>query len=645
MVVNGLYLVIITVCVLMLAYRLYGAWIAAKVLTLNQYRKTPAYEFEDGQDYVPTNKWVVFGHHFAAIAGAGPLVGPVIAAQFGFMPGLLWLLFGSVFAGAVHDMVVLVASIRHKGKSLAEIAKDEVSHTAGIAALWVMLLLLIVTEAGMAVVVANSLHNSPWGFFTVSMTIPAAIIVGIYAKYVRPGQIKEATVLGVVLILAAVVGGPYVRDNPALAPLFTYDLQQVEIMLGVYGFLASVLPIWLLLAPRDYLSTYMKIGTIVLLAVGIIIVAPEIRMPAFSQFLWGGGPVLSGSVFPYIFITIACGAISGFHSIISTGTTPKMLENERQALPVGYGAMLTETFISVMALIAACSLHPSDYFAINSSADAFAKLGLQVQDLPALSQMVGEDLMHRPGGAVSLAVGMADIFAKIPGMDHLMGLWYHFCIMFEALFILTLIDAGCRVGRYLLQELLSKVYEPFGDRSWKPGIVLCSFVITCSWMYLILQGDIGVIWPLFGVSNQLLATTVLAIVTSYIIHSGRGRYAWVTMIPCFFMAVITIVADYQNVFNSYLPAGKTTMVVISALMFVLVAIVVVESVRSWFRLFKNTPPDYRSREEIEEETKKANEEEAAAVAAGIIPAQPVAVLSEKEKKLRAEEMAVKAVLD
>lgn len=298
MVVNGLYLVIITVCVLMLAYRLYGAWIAAKVLTLNQYRKTPAYEFEDGQDYVPTNKWVVFGHHFAAIAGAGPLVGPVIAAQFGFMPGLLWLLFGSVFAGAVHDMVVLVASIRHKGKSLAEIAKDEVSHTAGIAALWVMLLLLIVTEAGMAVVVANSLHNSPWGFFTVSMTIPAAIIVGIYAKYVRPGQIKEATVLGVVLILAAVVGGPYVRDNPALAPLFTYDLQQVEIMLGVYGFLASVLPIWLLLAPRDYLSTYMKIGTIVLLAVGIIIVAPEIRMPAFSQFLWGGGPVLSGSVFP-----------------------------------------------------------------------------------------------------------------------------------------------------------------------------------------------------------------------------------------------------------------------------------------------------------------------------------------------------------
>lgn len=645
MVVNGLYLVIITVCVLMLAYRLYGSWIAAKVLTLNQFRKTPAYQYEDGQDYVPTNKWVVFGHHFAAIAGAGPLVGPVIAAQFGFMPGLLWLLFGSVFAGAVHDMVILAASVRHKGKSLAEIARDEVSHTAGTAALWVMLLLLVITEAGMAVVVANSLHNSPWGLFTVGMTIPAAIVVGIYVKYIRPGQIKEATVLGVLLILAAVVAGPFVRDNPVLAPLFTYNLREVEIMLGVYGFLASVLPIWLLLAPRDYLSTYMKIGTILLLALGIIVVAPEIRMPAFSDFLWGGGPVLSGSVFPYVFITIACGAISGFHSIIATGTTPKMLENEREILPVGYGAMLTETFISVMALIAACSLHPSDYFAINSSADAFAKLGMNVQDLPALAQMVGEDLMHRPGGAVSLAVGMADIFSQIPGMDHLMGLWYHFCIMFEALFILTLIDAGCRVGRYLLQELLGQVYEPFGDRNWKPGIFFCSLVITCAWMYLVLQGNIGVIWPLFGVSNQLLATTGLAIVTSFLIRHGRGRYAWVTMIPCIFMAVITVYADYLNVFDNYLPSGKHALTAVSAVMFVLVAVVVIESVRSWFRLFRSTPPDYRSREEIEEETKKENEEHAAAIAAGIIPTDGPEALSERERRNREEEMAVKAVLD
>ena len=334
-------------------------------------------------------------------------------------------MFGSVFAGAVHDMVVLAASVRHDGKSLAEIAREEVSHTAGVAALWVMLLLLVITEAGMAVVVANSLHGSAWGTFTVGMTIPIAIFIGIYVKYLRPGKVQEATVIGVIMILAAVFLGPLVRDSAALAPFFTFNLTQIEIMLGIYGFLASVLPVWLLLAPRDYLSTYMKIGTIALLALGIIIVAPDIRMPAFSPFLWGGGPVLTGSVIPYVFITIACGAISGFHSIISTGTTPKMIENERQILPIGYGAMLTETFISVMALIAATSLHPSDYFAINSSAQAFAALGIQVQDLPALSQMVGEELMHRPGGAVSLAVGMADIFSKIPFMDHLMGFWYH----------------------------------------------------------------------------------------------------------------------------------------------------------------------------------------------------------------------------
>ena len=607
MVMNGLYLVIVTICFLMIAYRLYGSWIAAKVLTLNQFRKTPSYELEDGHDYVPTDKWVVFGHHFAAIAGAGPLVGPVIAAQFGFMPGFLWLLFGSVFAGAVHDMVVLAASVRHKGKSLAEIAKEEVSHTAGAAALWVMLLLLIITEAGMAVVVANSLHSSPWGTFTVGMTIPIAIFIGLYLKYLRPGKIQEATIIGVVLIFAAVFFGPAVRDSATLAPYFTFNLRQIEIMLGIYGFFASVLPIWLLLAPRDYLSTYMKIGTIALLALGIVIIAPEIRMPAFSAYLWGGGPVLSGSVFPYVFITIACGAISGFHSVIATGTTPKMIENERQILPIGYGAMLTETFIGVMALIAATSLHPEDYFAINSSAATFASLGLQVHDLPALSHMVGEELMYRPGGAVSLAVGMADIFSRIPLMDSLMGFWYHFCIMFEALFILTLIDAGSRVGRYLLQELLGTVYEPFARRDWWPGIIICSLLITLSWTYLVLQGNIGVIWPLFGVSNQLLATTVLAICTSYIMRHGRARYAWVTFIPCVFMAVITVTADYENVFISYLPKGQILLASISALMFALVMVVLVESVRSWIRLAKEIKPDYRTREEIEEETKEEME--------------------------------------
>ena len=601
---NGVYLVIITACVLILAYRFYGAFIAAKVLTLNQFKTTPAVKLDDGHDYVPTNKWVVFGHHFAAIAGAGPLVGPVIAAQFGYLPGTLWILIGSVMAGAVHDMVILFASIRHNGKSIAEIAKAEISKLAGTSALWATLFLLIITEAGMAVVVANSLFNSPWGTFTVGMTIPIAIFIGLYLRYLRPGRIREATIIGVTLILLAVGFGPMVRDSAVLAPYFTFSIVQLEIGIAVYGFLASVLPVWLLLAPRDYLSTYMKIGTIAALAIGIIIVAPEIRMPATSQFLWGGGPVIKGSVIPFVFITIACGALSGFHSLISTGTTPKMLTNERQILPIGYGAMLTESFISMMALIAATSLHPADYFAINSTQEAFQALGLQVQDLPALSAMVGENLMHRPGGAVSLAVGMADVFSKIPFMDQFMGFWYHFCIMFEALFILTLIDAGSRVGRYLLQELLGKVYEPFGDTEWWPGIIFCSAFISVCWGYLVLQGNISEIWPLFGVSNQLLGTITLAIGTAVIYRMGRGRYAWVTMIPCLFMAVITCYADYLNIFDSYIPSGKWLLVLISVIMFVQVAIVMVESIRSWIRYAKTVPQDYRTQAELEAETQR-----------------------------------------
>ena len=601
---NGVYLVIITACVLILAYRFYGAFIAAKVLTLNQFKTTPAVKLDDGHDYVPTNKWVVFGHHFAAIAGAGPLVGPVIAAQFGYLPGTLWILIGSVMAGAVHDMVILFASIRHNGKSIAEIAKAEISKLAGTSALWATLFLLIITEAGMAVVVANSLFNSPWVTFTVGMTIPIAIFIGLYLRYLRPGRIREATIIGVTLILLAVGFGPMVRDSAVLAPYFTFSIVQLEIGIAVYGFLASVLPVWLLLAPRDYLSTYMKIGTIAALAIGIIIVAPEIRMPATSQFLWGGGPVIKGSVIPFVFITIACGALSGFHSLISTGTTPKMLTNERQILPIGYGAMLTESFISMMALIAATSLHPADYFAINSTQEAFQALGLQVQDLPALSAMVGENLMHRLGGAVSLAVGMADVFSKIPFMDQFMGFWYHFCIMFEALFILTLIDAGSRVGRYLLQELLGKVYEPFGDTEWWPGIIFCSAFISVCWGYLVLQGNISEIWPLFGVSNQLLGTITLAIGTAVIYRMGRGRYAWVTMIPCLFMAVITCYADYLNIFDSYIPSGKWLLVLISVIMFVLVAIVMVESIRSWIRYAKTVPQDYRTQAELEAETQR-----------------------------------------
>lgn len=597
---NGLYLVIASALILVIAYRLYGSFVAAKVLTVNQYRTTPAVAINDGVDYVPTNKWVTFGQHFAAIAGAGPLVGPVIAAQFGYLPGVLWILIGSVLAGAVHDFVLLFASVRYNGKSIADIAKSEISSVAGMGTLLATLFLLIITMAGMAAVVANSLENSPWGFFTVSATIPIAVFIGIYLRWIRPGKIREATVIGVALIMAAVVYGPDIAHS-SLAPYFTWDRKTIQIMLAVYSFFAAALPVWLLLAPRGYLSTYMKVGTIGALALGIILVMPVLQMPAFSDYVNGGGPVLSGSAVPFVFITIACGALSGFHATVSTGTTPKMITNEKEMLPIGYGAMLTEAFIAMMALIAATSLHPNDYFAINSTTETFSALGLQVQELPMLSQMVGEDLMHRPGGAVSLAVGMAHIFSKIPNMSHLMSYWYHFCIMFEALFILTLIDTGTRVSRYMVQELLGMAWPKMKDAHWLPGVYIASFLVCFTWGYLVLQGNIGTIWPLFGVSNQLLATMGLAIGTTVIMHLGHKRYAWVTMIPCFFIAIITVMADYQNVFGNYIPEGQWMLVGVSVVMFILVAVVMVEAVRSWIRLAKQ-PQDFRTEADIEEET-------------------------------------------
>ena len=597
---NGLYLVIASALILVIAYRLYGSFVAAKVLTVNQYRTTPAVAINDGVDYVPTNKWVTFGQHFAAIAGAGPLVGPVIAAQFGYLPGVLWILIGSVLAGAVHDFVLLFASVRYNGKSIADIAKSEISSVAGMGTLLATLFLLIITMAGMAAVVANSLENSPWGFFTVSATIPIAVFIGIYLRWIRPGKIREATVIGVALIMAAVVYGPDIAHS-SLAPYFTWDRKSIQIMLAVYSFFAAALPVWLLLAPRGYLSTYMKVGTIGALALGIILVMPVLQMPAFSDYVNGGDPVLSGSAVPFVFITIACGALSGFHATVSTGTTPKMITNEKEMLPIGYGAMLTEAFIAMMALIAATSLHPNDYFAINSTTETFSALGLQVQELPMLSQMVGEDLMHRPGGAVSLAVGMAHIFSKIPNMSHLMSYWYHFCIMFEALFILTLIDTGTRVSRYMVQELLGMAWPKMKDAHWLPGVYIASFLVCFTWGYLVLQGNIGTIWPLFGVSNQLLATMGLAIGTTVIMHLGHKRYAWVTMIPCFFIAIITVMADYQNVFGNYIPEGQWMLVGVSVVMFILVAVVMVEAVRSWIRLAKQ-PQDFRTEADIEEET-------------------------------------------
>ena len=605
---NGLYLVIISALIFVLAYRFYGAFIAAKVLTVNQYRVTPAFRFEDGHDYVPTNKYVVFGHHFAAIAGAGPLVGPVIAAQFGWLPGALWILIGGVLAGAVHDMVILFASMRYDGKSIAEIAKAQIGGKIGLATSFAVLFLNILAMAGMAVVIVNALHDSAWGTFTIAMTIPIAIFVGLYLQFFRPGKIQEATVIGVVLVLVAVIVGPYVAESPAIAPYFTINAQGIGIALIIYGFIAAALPVWLLLAPRDYLSTYMKIGTIGALALGIIVVMPHIEMPATTQFISGGGPVITGPVLPYIFITIACGAISGFHCMISTGTTPKMLMNERSILPVGYGAMLTESFVAMMALIAACALQPADYFAINSTAAHFQALNMQVVDLPMLNEMVGEDVAHRPGGAVSLAVGMAHIFSRIPGLDHLMNYWYHFCIMFEALFIMTIIDAGTRVGRYMLQELIGRVWPKFGDPHWIPGGIMASAMISGAWGYIVLQGSLSTIWPIFGVSNQLLAIITLAISSVVICSMGKARYIWVTALPWAFLTVVIFWADFLNMFEIYLPKGEWLMFTVSAIMAILVVIISVASIRKCLELVKTVPPSYDTTKSVEAEELKHLEE-------------------------------------
>ncbi|RKO66547.1 carbon starvation CstA family protein [Desulfofundulus salinus] len=580
---HALTLVIIAALVFVLAYRFYGAFMAAKVLALDTNRPTPAQTHNDGRDYVPTNRWVLFGHHFAAIAGAGPLIGPVLAAQFGYLPGFLWILIGAVVAGAVHDMVILFASIRHDGQSLAEIARREVGNFSYWLASVAILFLLIIVLAGASVSVVNALFQSPWGTFTVGVTIPIALFIGIYLKWLRPGRIAEATVIGVTLIILGVVLGPVVQHS-ALAPYLTFTKKQLSVMIAAYGFLAAVLPVWLLLVPRDYLSTYMKIGTMLLLAAGVIIVNPVLQMPPVTQFVAGGGPVIPGKVWPFMFITIACGALSGFHALVSSGTTPKMVRSEADILPIGYGAMLTEGFVALMALIAATVLPAADYFAINSPPEVFAKLGMQVQDLPVLSQLVSENLAGRPGGAVSLAVGMADIFSKIGGLRHLMGYWYHFAIMFEALFILTLIDAGTRVGRYLMQEIGGAVYKPLKDHNWWPGIILTSGIFTLAWGYLLYGGSISTIWPLFGVNNQLLGSMALAIGTTMLIRMGKARYAWTTFIPMVFLTVTTITAGYQNIVINYLPKHNYLLAAISAIMLIMVILIIADSVRTWVKL-------------------------------------------------------------
>jgi carbon starvation protein len=556
---NAMPFVVGTIVLFALAYRFYFSFVAAKVAVRNDLSQTPAYRLYDGQNYYPMNKWVLFGHHFAAIAGAGPLVGPVLAAQFGFMPGFLWMLIGAVMAGSVHDFVILTASVQHDGKSLAEIAKMEINKVSGITTTFAIILIIIVALAGLGVVVVNALAESSWGTFTIASTIPIALAMGIWMFRIRKGKTLEATIFGVIMLILVVVIGKYIPASH-FASWFTFDRKTLTILVAIYGFVASVLPVWLLLSPRDYLSSIMKISVIGLLAIGLIIVAPEIKMPAFTAFSKGGGPIIPGKLFPYLFITIACGAISGFHSLVSSGTTPKMIMKEADIKPIAVGAMLTEGAISVMALIAATSLLPLDYFQINVPVEKLQAIlpklhamGFTESNLGQLSASVGEKIAGRTGGAVSLGVGMAYIFSSIPGMKHLMSYWYHFAIMFEALFILTTIDAGTRIGRFLLQEAFGKVYKPFQKTNWLPGNLITSALIVLAWGYFIYTGTVSTIWPMFGTANQLLATIALAIGTSFIINRGRAKYAWVTIIPMIFLGVTTLCAGYLNIKNIYVP--------------------------------------------------------------------------------------------
>jgi carbon starvation protein len=593
--VPALYLVIVSALVALIAYRTYGAFLAARVLTLDDLRRTPAHTRGDGRDYVPTHPLVLFGHHFAAIAGAGPLIGPVLAAQFGYLPGFLWLLVGSVLAGGTHDLVILTASVRSGGRSLASIAREQVSPLTGSATAIAIVFVMTVALAAMGLVVVNSLKQSSWGVFSIACTIPIALMMGLWT---RRGSVKAATAVGVVLLLVAVGAGAWVQRAP-LGHALLFSDRSIGLGIMVYGFIAAVLPVWLLLVPRDYLSSFMKIGAILLLAVGVILVNPRLQMPAITSFARTGGPVFPGPLFPFVFITIACGAISGFHSLIASGTTPKMIDRERDILPISYGAMVLEGFVGVIALVAACSLKPADYFAINTPPAVFAGLGMAVQNLHTLEAQVGETLAGRPGGAVSLAVGMAQIFSGLPFLRGLMSFWYHFAIMFEAMFVLTLIDTGTRVTRYMLQEVGGMAIPAL--RSWQgtvPTLVFSALAVA-GWGYFVWTGTVSSIWPMLGVSNQMLAAFALAIGTSYLINIGRARYAWCTLVPLGFMCVNTLTAGWMNLSINYLrpqfKAGAPTLwraflaapgpariqCVLTVALMALLIVVVVDSLLRW----------------------------------------------------------------
>jgi carbon starvation protein len=585
-------------CVYALAYRYYSAFIAAKVLSLDDRRTTPAHVYPDGHNYCASPRWVLFGHHFAAIAGAGPLVGPTLAAQFGFAPGFLWLLIGAVLAGCVQDFTVLVASVRHRGRSLADVARTEISPFAGLVAMIAVLFILLVSLAGLGIVVVNALSNSPWGVFTIGMTIPIAVIMGWWMFKSHAGKITVTgpSIFGVVLLIGSVIAGHWVAQT-GFASALTFTPHQITYLMAAYGLIASVLPVWLVLEPRDYLSTYVKLGTIAVLVVGVFVVHPNIKFPNFTPFVHGGGPIIKGSLFPFLFVTIACGAISGFHSLVSSGTTPKMLDKESDARFIGYGAMICESLVGLLALIAACSLHPGDYFAINTTPAVFSHLGMSTVNLDLFSREVGEKLAGRTGGAVSLAVGMAQIFRGLPGMDRLMGYWYHYAIMFEALFILTTIDTGTRVARYVLQELMGKVHKPFGNSAWLPGNLITSAVVVLGWGYLIYTGSISTLWPLFGTGNQLLATIALAVTTTFLINMGKQKYAWITVVPMCFVGVTTITAGVLSIKNIFwpltsIPGQVLTGYLDSVLMTIFivgVVLVVFSAVRRWIAVLNGAP--------------------------------------------------------